>query len=191
MNKASTSNMPRPTIIFDLDDTLVFSSVVRLGDEKWVRVGKRRIYVRTRPGLSEVLKTASKHFDVCFFTAGVQEYGNAVIDMIAPDTPKERRFYRDSCISHLGYMVKDLRLAGRPMDRVMLVDDLDASALLHPDNLMRIAPWSGDIEDRVLENELIPALEALASEDDLPEAFRAYVKEKSIENLSCCCLEEE
>lgn len=179
----------RPAIVFDLDDTLVISSVLRVNDsDEWIRVGKRRVYIRTRPGLKDMLKTASSYFDVYFFTAGLREYGNAVIDMIAPDTPAHRRFFREHCVSHCGCMTKDLSLIKRPMEHILLVDDMEGSALLQPENLVRISPWLGDISDRVMEEELTPLIETISTECDLRQAVRSYLKEEklvSIVSLFC------
>lgn len=181
----------RPAVVFDLDETLISSGIVRMfGDENWVRVGRRRVYIRTRPGLEKALKALSKHFDIYFFTAGLREYGNAVIDLISPETPEDRRFFRDDCMSYCGYMVKDLSLTGLPLERVLLIDDLDVSAALQPKNLVRMSAWNGELTDKVLEDELVPALEAIAGETDLRCAYREYLEKVKSQDLTVCCLEE-
>jgi CTD small phosphatase-like protein 2 len=122
--------------------------------------------------LSHFLTSLSDAFDIYFFTSSAREYANPIIDAIAPQTPGERRFFRDSCTPYCGYPVKDLRLLGRPLSRVLLIDDLDGSALMQPQNLIRVSAWQGsDQSDNVLIQELLPVLIDIAQESDLRIAF--------------------
>jgi TFIIF-interacting CTD phosphatase-like protein len=122
-----------------------------------------------------LLDSVSRDFDLYFFTASERDYANQVIDAIAPGTPQERRFFRDSCCTCAGYPVKDLRLLRRPLARVLIVDDIEGSAMFQPENLIRIAPWYGGEDDDVLASELLPALTQCAAEHNLPAAFRDSV----------------
>jgi hypothetical protein len=112
------------------------------------------------------------------------QYANAIIDTIAPDTPAERRFFRQDCASSCGYPVKDLRLLGRPLHRVVIVDDVEGSALWQPNNLIRIQPWYGqDANDAVLMEELWPLLERIAEHGDLLLALSGALKKNGFANL--------
>jgi TFIIF-interacting CTD phosphatase-like protein len=165
----------RPAIAFDLDETLISTSLICSDPESInVRIRRRHFFVRPRPGLLTFLARISTAFDVYFFTSSAREYGNPIIDAIAPGTPGDRRFFRDSCVSFCGYPVKDLRLLNVPLSRILLVDDLEGSALLQPQNLVRVAPWQGsDPRDNVLHAQLLPALMEIADAGDLPSAFLA------------------
>jgi Dullard-like phosphatase family protein len=162
-----------PAIVLDLDETLISTSLIRPESESIaIRVRRRQLFVRPRPGLSHFIKSLSDSFDIYFFTSSAREYANPIIDAIAPETPGERRFFRDSCIPYCGYPVKDLRLLGRPLSRVLLIDDLEGSALMQPENLIRVSAWQGiDESDNVLIQQLLPALIDIAQESDLRIAF--------------------
>jgi Dullard-like phosphatase family protein len=163
----------RPAAVFDLDETLIFGSSIRpQGECLALRIGRRRIYVKTRPGLPLFLKSVKGCFDVYFFTYSTPAYANAVIDALAPDTPLDHRLFRENCLSYCGYPVKDLRLLNRPLHRVVMVDDVEGSALMQPKNLIGIRPWLGqDEDDSALMRELWPLLKSVAGEYDLPTAF--------------------
>jgi hypothetical protein len=70
-----------------------------------------------------------------------------------------------------GYPVKDLRILGRALNTILLIDDLEGSALMQPGNLVRVAPWHGDENDSVLMEQLLPILREIAGEKDLPQAM--------------------
>jgi Dullard-like phosphatase family protein len=173
----TSQTSPRAALVFDLDDTLVSTSVIQPEREHIaIRVRRRRLFAKPRPGLTTFLKTVSQRYDVYFFTASAREYANPIIDAISPDTPPERRFFRESCFPYSGYPVKDLRIIGRPLNRVLLIDDLAGSALLQPENILRISPWHGTNEnDSVLLLQLLPLLHDISWEEDLPRAARDSV----------------
>jgi TFIIF-interacting CTD phosphatase-like protein len=137
-----------------------------------------------RPGVADFIKSVSPLFDLYFFTSSTPEYSNPIIDAIAPGTPAHHRFTRDNCAMHSGYAVKDLRLLDLPVNRIVLVDDIEGSAILQPRNLIRIAPWYGtDEHDNVLLKQLLPVLEILATEEDLPVAFQRALNKSQVADL--------
>jgi Dullard-like phosphatase family protein len=171
--------IPRPALVLDLDETVVFATAIQQMESAIpVLVGRRRVYVRTRPGLPDFLRAVSQLFDVYFFTAAERQYANQIIDAIAPGTPHSRRFFRENCAYFSGYPVKDLRLVDCPLHRVLIVDDLEGSALLHPQNLLRVSPWYGADEDNVLLSELLPALLECSLHSDLPRALQETLAQK-------------
>lgn len=178
--------VPRPAIALDLDDTLIRSSLLKPKDKEFftVRVGRRRIYIQVRPGLETFLKKVQKHYDVFIFSASHSEYGNQIIDQIAPDIASCRRFFKDSCVCEAGYSVKDLSILRRPLTKTILVDDMAGSGMRNPDNLIKIEPWNGNREDSVLVKELLPLLENIVMENDMTEGVRQAMLRHSYANLS-------
>jgi Dullard-like phosphatase family protein len=182
------ASLSRPILVLDLDETLIFAVAIRpIADHISVRVGRRRMFVLLRPGLSQFLTSISAFFDLYFFTASAKEYANQIIDAISPETPSERRFFREHCFNWCGYPVKDLRALKRPLERMLLVDDMEGSALGQPQNLIRISPWNGnDQTDSVLLDQLLPLLKSVANERNLPAAAFNVAKQKGWKNLSVC-----
>lgn len=46
--------------------------------------------------------------------------------------------------------VKDLSRIGRPVEKIVFVDDLECNVKLQPDNSILIKPWRGDKNDQEL-----------------------------------------
>jgi Dullard-like phosphatase family protein len=168
------SDDSRLGLVLDLDETLIFSSPIHSDSASiQVRVHRRRFFVRMRPGLADFIKSVSPHFDLYFFTSSSPEYANPIIDAIAPATVPDHRFTREHCVMQSGYAIKDLRLLGLPLKHVILVDDIDGSALFQPRNLIRVAPWYGiDERDNLLMGQLLPLLEAIARGSDVRIGIR-------------------
>jgi RNA polymerase II subunit A small phosphatase-like protein len=175
----------RPALVLDLDDTLITTTFIRPSTENFpIRVRRRKFFAALRPGVLSFIKTVSVDYDLFFFTASAREYGDPIIDIISPETPRERRFFRDSCSPCCGYPVKDLRLLGRPLNRILLIDDLEGSALMQPGNLVRVSPWRGtDDNDTVLLGQLLPLLREITNEDDLPSAIMNSMNRNPYQDL--------
>ena len=185
--KSSSVNfVPKPTIAFDLDETLISATPIRPNDGDYfaVRVNRRPVFVRLRPGLINFLNRVQKGYNVFFFSSSQREYGDQVIDRIAPNVRSCRRFFRDSCVSASGYSIKDLRVLRTNLKQTLLVDDIAGSALHNPNNLIRIKPWYGERDDDVLESELLPLLERILYENDLAKSASEIINTNKYAQLS-------
>jgi Dullard-like phosphatase family protein len=171
----------KPAVVFDLDETLVFGSPVGCPSPlAQIRVRRRKLFVRPRPHLNEFLEQIAPLFDIFFFTSSDPQYAKPIIDAMAPETPEQNRFFRDDCTPQSGYFVKDLRRLNRPLSSVILIDDMDGSAIFQPENLVRIAPWYGsDQADDVLMGQLLPILIEIHAAPDLPEALEKAIAHHS------------
>jgi hypothetical protein len=70
-----------------------------------------KIKVRLRPHALEVLEFLSQNYAVVVFTAGTQEYADAILDHIDPDGELfSLRLYRHHCTRKNQFHIKDLRL---------------------------------------------------------------------------------
>lgn len=127
------------------------------------------------------------------FTASHRGYADKVIDLLDPEgTLVSHRLFREHCFkSKQGVYVKDLRILGRPLDQVLIVDNAMYSFALQLTNGVPIIPYSDSPEDeelfslseflkkliatratdiRVILNEYFQ-YEALARAKDLDECF--------------------
>ena len=73
------------------------------------------------------------------------------------------------------FKAKDLRIFGRPLSEVVLVDNTVSCGFLQPRNLLPISTWKGDVGDTAL-LQLIPILEGLAALPDVREALDRHVE---------------
>ena len=181
----STHFIPKPSLAFDLDETLIYSSPIQISQDSFpIRVRRRRMYVQFRPGLQEFLRRVKKLYNVFFFTSSQQEYANQIIEKIAPDVKQCRRLFRDSCLNISGYSVKDLSVLRTPLKKTLLIDDIAGSALNNPHNLIHIKSWQGERDDDVLLGQLMPMLEQLAYENDLRKSYVDILHKSCYHDLS-------
>lgn len=118
----------------------------------------------------------SEHFDIIIFTASTQAYADPIIDHIDPDRVVQHRLYRESCSFVKNQVfVKDLRVVGRSLSRVVLVDNAPYSYMMQLDNGIPILPYyRGKDDDELLslENYLM----GLKEVEDVRPINRDYFK---------------
>jgi len=143
-------------LVLDLDETLVHCSVEPLEKPDIVfpvdfNGTTYEIYARKRPYLEYFLKTVSKQFEICVFTASQQIYADKLLDYLDPEgTLIQHRLFRDSCVCVQGNYIKDLHVVGRPLESTMLVDNSPHAYAYNIDNGIPIESWFDDDTDTEL-----------------------------------------
>ena len=94
------------------------------------------VFVKMRPFYDECIENLSKYYEIVVFTAGEQEYADAILDILDPDGYISKRLYRQHCICEQGkYYVKDLRIIeDRKLENIILVDNSIISFAFNMDN---------------------------------------------------------
>jgi RNA polymerase II subunit A small phosphatase-like protein len=176
-------------LVLDLDYTLVCSSfnpinIYDNGIRKQNKVTAKfdnetdsTIYFIIRPGLDEFLQSTSLLYDIIIFTASLKQYASPIIDFIDKNNIIKFLFYREDCRLIDGKFIKDLKILGKDLKDVIIVDDNVYSFLLNENNGIVIRPWMGDIGDIEL-IKLIPLLEFLAKKDDVREIIKELINNK-------------
>jgi len=147
----------RITLVLDLDETLVHC---RTEPCTWMRhsfcVGFEESaatgWIYERPFARLFLEIVSRLFEVVVFTASSSSYADQVLNTMDPDGRCiTTRLYRQHCTEVGGGFLKDMHRLGRPLDRVVLVDNSPISLALCPDNGVLVSCWVADqAEDREL-----------------------------------------
>ncbi len=145
------------TVVFDLDETLIH------GVEKWqpgdieVSVpmpdGETSLEgVNIRPHLIPVLEEISKKYEVIVFTSSYKEYADAILDCIDKDRRLiHHRLYREHCVKLAENLyIKDLRVLGRDLTKVIMVDNTPYAFAAQTENGYPIVPYYDDRDDREL-----------------------------------------
>lgn len=174
--KRTTIIPMKKVLALDLDETLVHSSFQpRANADLVVKVTLNSVeleaYVSIRPHFFHFLTEMSKIFEVAVFTAGVPGYASAILDEIDTQQLINYRFYRESCLCMNGSYIKDLRVIGRDLDDVLIIDNSPISYHLQPFNAVPITSWFDNIKDRELLR-LIPILSCLSKVRSIPETLR-------------------
>jgi len=171
--------------VLDLDETLIHTFV------RWPRwlvwFGRLRCHTKTvvlnnrfvpihvgvRPYFSEFLAEVSELFDIAVYTAGERNYAEPILNLIdRPHKCIRERYYRSSCRMVNGIPLKDLRVTGRDLSKVVIVDNSETGYFLQPENGIPIPSWTGNPFDNELVK-LLPLLRALATAEDVRPALAA------------------
>ena len=180
----SAVNEMKPVLVLDLDNTIIYSTPLRVPQSQFtVRMKKYRYYIQVRPGFPDFFRKISELFEVFFFTAADETYANKIINKIAPNVDVSHRFFKNNCTQLSGILGKDLSILNRPLNKILLIDDVASSGALQPGNIIRITPWSGEEDDSCLIDELLPLLVSVSCAQDLPTACKFNISTHNYQHL--------
>lgn len=161
-----------PTVVLDLDETLVHSFELSQGQADFtVQVKEKNWAVKCRPYAAEFLQKVSKLYEVVVFTASLSCYADKIIDALDAKHCVAFRLFREDCSDLGGILVKDLQRLGRDLHRIVIVDvccrqNSPTCYLKQPDNALPVESWFGDQKDQEL-LQVLKELESLAGERDV------------------------
>jgi hypothetical protein len=131
----SKFNKKNFTLILDLDETLI-KFVTNINYPK----GK----IIFRPGLIQFLNKAFTFFDLIIWTIATKDYADEMINNIEKDKKYfTARLYRDHASYKNKIYVKDLSNLGRPLDKIIIIDDKESNFSLQRSNGILIRPFHG------------------------------------------------
>lgn len=146
-------------LILDLDETLIHGSYCMpprydFTFELRLPLSKRvmEVFVLVRPFLQEFLEYAHRWFELMAYTASLPIYADRILDRIDPKRYIKHRLYRHHCGFYKEYYIKDLEFLGRPLSRILLVDNHPASYMVQRDNGIPIYSYLGQPKDAGLKN---------------------------------------
>ncbi|KAJ5076644.1 ctd small phosphatase-like protein [Anaeramoeba ignava] len=171
----STEDHGKKTLILDLDETLVHSSLDPISNpdyvlEVTVDSETYKVYVKKRPGVEEFLSSVGLNFEIIIFTASDTQYANAVIERFENKEVIKGRLFRDSCTQHESFYVKDLSLLGRDLKTTIIIDNSPMSYMWNKENSLPISTWINDPNDTEL-FKLSTLLQEIAHSDDTLKAL--------------------
>lgn len=168
-----------PLLIFDLDETLVYSTEEPLSRPPDFRVGPYACY--RRPGVDGLLAVALEHFRVAVWSTSSAPYARAVAQTLFETRggldSLEFVWGRPRCDKTLHptlgveIWIKDLsRLEpeGYPLERALIVDDSPEKVCRQPRNLLPVSLYFGADQSDELRR-LTQVLPSLVDADDVRE----------------------
>ncbi|KAL2253756.1 UNVERIFIED_CONTAM: CTD small phosphatase-like protein 2 [Sesamum indicum] len=182
-----TRSCPSTTLVLDLDETLVHSTLEPCDDADFTfsvnfNLKDHTVYVRCRPHLTDFLERVSRLFEIIIFTASQSIYAEQLLNVLDPRRKIFRhRVYRDSCVFVDGNYLKDLSVLGRDLAHVIIIDNSPQAFGFQVDNGIPIESWFDDRSDTELLL-LLPFLESLVGVQDVrPFIARKYNLREKIE----------
>mmetsp|Transcript_23323 Transcript_23323/g.54003 ORF Transcript_23323/g.54003 Transcript_23323/m.54003 type:complete len:441 (+) Transcript_23323:62-1384(+) len=176
-----TRGSPGLTLVLDLDETLLHSSIVPLAEYDIVfpvhfNNANYQVYVRKRPHLDYFMAKVASMFEVVVFTASQRVYADRLLSIIDPGRRwVKHRLFRDSCVLVDGNYLKDLIPLGRDLTKTMIIDNSPQAFGFQLDNGIPIESWFDDPNDREL-LKMLPFLESLLDTDDVRPNIRSKFK---------------
>lgn len=152
------------TLVLDLDETLIHN--VDYGQDSFFLV---------RPGCVQFITDMAKYYEIVIFTAALQEYADQVVDQIDVGNNIRHRLYRQHTSQNGPFLVKDLSLLGRDLNKTIIIDNISDNFILQPDNGIFISTWYDDMSDNFL-REITPLLTELVEKRvaDVRVGMRTY-----------------
>jgi RNA polymerase II subunit A small phosphatase-like protein len=143
-------------LVLDLDETLVFATDNPLHREPdWI-FNEYSIY--RRPHLEQFIQHCTTNFHIGLWSSAGEEYVSFMANQLFPEANSikfawsgKRCIQRSSGISNIKDLRK-LRRFGYLAHEILIVDDSPEKVCRQPKNLVKIAPYDGNLDDAELLN---------------------------------------
>ncbi|KAF7654817.1 hypothetical protein LDENG_00064340 [Lucifuga dentata] len=172
-----TRSTPEATLVVDLEETLVFSSLNVMEQAEYTfhtafQDHQYKAYMILRPHVKEFLQSMAKIYELFVYTSAKKEYAEKILDILDPQRKLFRhRLYQFDCACVLGHYIKDLSILERELTKTVVLDNAPHTYPYHLMNTIPIKSWFGKPEDRELQK-LIPYLQKLSTAEDFREVLK-------------------
>lgn len=147
-----------PTLVLDLDMTLLFSTPGRCAGLPRLQNSLAPAFfpedgmtTRYRAHLLPFLQFCEEHFEVVVWSAGDGEYVKSRLEYQGLIDHVDYVLTRDSCSVTSGTYVKNLFRLGRNIQNIILLDDNFCSCLMNVPNTIPVKKFSGQDDDELLQ----------------------------------------
>jgi Dullard-like phosphatase family protein len=136
-------NKKKFTLVLDLEETLVHFNIEENYEEGILKL---------RPGVLQFLAQVSQYYELVLFSEASQEYSDLILEAFEENKKYfDYKLYRQHTVIKNQDFIKDLTRLGRPLNTIIIVDNMPQNFRLQNINGISIKPFRGeDINDRAL-----------------------------------------
>lgn len=165
------------SLVLDLDETLISLDRENAKENKAI--------LKFRPGLLDFLSKMKKYYEIIVFTSATKEYADQIEDVIEQKEKYfDHRLYREHTLSFNNEYIKDISRIGRPLDKILIVDNMPQNYRMQKENGIGIKSFFGeDEEDDALDYLGNILIKIINNFDDVREGISEY-KNEIISNIS-------
>ena len=165
-------NKKKFSLVLDLDETLINFKINKEKNDEGV--------LKLRPYLNKFLENVMKYYEIILFTEASQSYSELLINALEENKKYfEYKFYRQHTVIIGNDFIKDLTRIGRPLNSIIIIDNMPQNFRLQKSNGINIKSFFGEDNDE--DNTLIDLMRILINivkeEDDVRKGLIKYHEE--------------
>ena len=138
------------SFFLDLDETLIHFKVNNNYNDEGV--------LKLRPGAGTFLEVLKEYYESILFTEASEAHTELIMEAFNKNEFFEYKLYRQHCIINGEDFVKDLQRIGRPLDKMIIVDNIAQNFRMQKNNGILIKPFYGEDQNDTALIDLIPFL---------------------------------
>ena len=137
-------NEKKFSLVLDLDETLIYLNRDSTDSESAT--------LKLRPGIYSFLEKMKEYCEIILFSEAEQEYVDLIVDSIeAKNKYFDYKLYKQHTVFMKNKYLKDLSRIGRPLNKIIIVDNKQPCFQYQRENRIYIKPfWGEDINDNSL-----------------------------------------
>ena len=125
------------SLVLDLDETLISFKLNSNEENKGT--------IRFRPYLDSFLQKVKQKYEIIVFTSGTKDYADPLEDAIEQDRNYfDARLYRQHTTAYGKDIIKDISRIGRPLDKIIIVENMQQNYRLQKENGILIKSFYGE-----------------------------------------------
>ena len=150
-------NTKKYSLVLDLDETLIHFKFNHEQNDEGV--------LKLRPGVFAFLETVREFYEIILFTEASEAYTELIMEAFNKKKYFDYKLYRHHTIIIGQDFVKDLQRIGRPLDKIIIIDNIAQNFRMQKANGINIKSFFGEDQNDQALIDLIPILINIAKDN--------------------------
>ena len=150
-------NTKKYSLVLDLDETLIHFKFNHEHNDEGV--------LKLRPGVFAFLETVKEFYEIILFTEASEAYTELIMEAFNKKKFFDYKLFRHHTIIIGQDFVKDLQRIGRPLDKIIIIDNIAQNFRMQKANGINIKPFFGEDQNDQALIDLIPILINIAKDN--------------------------